>query len=305
MDLVADFWRARGWDMVVRPTQAVGHAMILARESAAAGHGLVLAAGGDGTLGEVANGLAGSQTVLGPLPLGTANSFARELNMPLPGLLNAHRLWQDTAALADGKVQEMDLGHVTMADGHGRYWLLWAGVGADGFLVDELEPRPKWTKRVGPLSYVVQGVPVLLRLPAMTAVVEVDGRRFQGDYVLVLISNSRRYIGGMVELSPRAYLDDGLFEVWLLPGRGLFRIANYLAQAKWGDLTRQDGVVHLMGQQVVIQSTPPFPAQTDGEPAGCTPVSIAVQPRALRLLTPNTAPGDLFMAPGIPLTDLA
>lgn len=303
MELVADFWRAQGWDVVIRPTQAVGHAMTLAREAAAAGHGLVLAAGGDGTLGEVTNGLAGSQSVMAPLPLGTANSFARELHMPLPGLLYPHRLLQVIDVLAAGRVQEMDLGYTVAGEGHGRYWLLWAGVGADGYLVDELEPRPKWTKLVGPVSYVIQGIPVMLRLPPMTAVVEVDGRTFRDDYLLVLISNSRRYAGGLLELSPQAYLDDGLFEVWLFHGRGLLRMAHYLTQAKFGDVSGLPDVVRLAGKQITIHTDQPFPFQTDGEPAGHTPFSVSLKPRALRLLVPSTAPSDLFTCPGVPLAD--
>ena len=303
MELVADFWRVRGWDTIIRPTKAVGHATLLAEEAVAAGHRLVLAAGGDGTLGEVTNGLAGTGVAMAPLPIGTANSFARELHMPLPGLFNPHRLLQATDVLAAGRVQEMDLGFTVTGKGQGRYWLLWSGVGADGFLVDQLEPRPKWTKRVGPLSYVLQGIPVMLRLPPMAAVVEVDGQRFQDDYLLILVSNSRRYVGGMLTLSPQALLDDGLFEVWLFPGRGVWRMAEYLAQAKLGDMTQNRHVTKLAGRQITIEATPPFPFQTDGEPAGTTPLSVEIRPRALHLLVPATAPADLFTQPGVSLAE--
>lgn len=306
MELVADFWRVRGWDTIIQPTKSVGHATVLARQAAEAGHRLVLAAGGDGTLGEVTNGLAGTDVAMAPLPIGTANSFARELHMPLPGLFNPHRLLQATDALAAGRVQGMDLGFTVMGEkgeGNGRYWLLWAGVGADGFLVDQLEPRPKWTKRVGPLSYVIQGVPVMLRLPPMAAVVEVDGQTFGGDFLLILISNSRRYVGGMLTLSPQALLDDGLFEIWLLRGRGVGRMVNYLAQAKLDDLTRNKDVTKLTGRHITIHTTPPFPFQTDGDPAGTTPLSVEIRPCALHLLVPDTAPRDLFTQPGISLAE--
>jgi len=139
----------------------------------------------------------------------------------------------------------------------------------------------------------------------MTAVVEVDGQTFQNEYLLVLVSNSRRYAGGMVELSPQAYLDDGMFEVWLLHGQGILRIAKYLVQAKFGDLARQSEVVRLTGRHITIRTIPSFPYQTDGEPAGRTPFTISVKARALRLLVPSTAPADLFTCPGIPLSDLA
>ena len=88
MALIADFWRSQDWQVDIKPTEAAGHATVLAREASIAGHHMVIAAGGDGTLGEVTNGLAGSPTIMAPLPAGTANSFAKELLMPRPGLLN-------------------------------------------------------------------------------------------------------------------------------------------------------------------------------------------------------------------------
>jgi diacylglycerol kinase (ATP) len=181
--------------------------------------------------------------------------------------------------------------------------MLWAGVGADGFLVDQLEPRPKWTKRIGPLSYVIQGLPVMLRLPPMGAVVTVDGQTFTDDYLLVLISNSRRYVGGMLTLSPQALLDDGLFEVWLFRGRGVWRIAHYLAQAKWADVRQNSNVTRLSARHITIHTTPPFPFQTDGDPVGVTPFSVEMRPGALHLLVPGTAPQDLFSQPGVPLAE--
>ncbi len=284
----------------------MGHATTLAREAAAAGVPLVLAAGGDGTLGEVTNGLAGTPTILAPLPVGTSNSFARELHMPLPGLFQPHRLLQTTAVLAAGCVQEMDLG-LTQArageGGHGRYWLLWTGVGADSFMVNRWEPRPKWSKRIGPASYVFLGLPSLTDLPPLVGEVEIDGQIYRDEFLLVLISNSRRYAGGFVTLSPQAYLDDGLFEVWLLHGYGALRLTRYLADAWRGKLHAHPEVTRLLARQVAIRATPPFPIQTDGERAGLTPLTVTVQPRALRLLVPSTAPPDLFGARGLKLEE--
>ena len=80
-------WQTLGWDVQVKPTEHAGHATELAQAAADAQHGLVFAAGGDGTLNEVANGLVHSETVLAPLPVGTANSFAKELCLPRPNFL--------------------------------------------------------------------------------------------------------------------------------------------------------------------------------------------------------------------------
>lgn len=306
LDLVADFWRERGWGVTVRPTEAPGHATTLAQEAAAAGHRLVLAAGGDGTLGEVANGLVGTETALAPLPVGTANSFAKELRLPLPGLLARHRLLQVCQALVAGNVQQMDVGYQRPQpngpDGDGgRYWLLWAGTGADGFVVSEVEPRPKWSKMLGPVGYALQGLTVAPRLPRMQAHVTIDGRSFTDEFALILISNCRLYAGGEVLLNPAAYLDDGRFEVWLFHGAGLSDVAYHLAQALRGRHLADRRVTMLPGQCLTVETDPPLPCQTDGDKAGFTPFACEIKPRALSLLAPDTAPDDLFRLPGAPL----
>lgn len=304
MALIADFWRTQDWQVEIKPTEAAGHATELAREASTAGHHMVIAAGGDGTLGEVTNGLAGSPTIMAPLPAGTANSFAKELLMPRPGLLNRHRLLDAVDALAAGRVQGMDLGYTSNGGtGNGRYWLLWAGVGADGYLVDQMEPRPKWSKRIGPAGYMLQGLFVLPRAPRFQAIITVDEQTFSGDYMLILISNARRYVGGIVDLSPNAQLDDGLFEVWLLAAGGVSRLAEYAVQAKWGDLAENAYVTKVNGRSIQITTEPSMPCQTDGDKSGSTPLSVQVKPRALQLLVPSTAPLDMFCEPGMPLRE--
>ena len=304
MELVADFWRTQDWQVDIKPTEAAGHATVLAQEASDAGQQMVIAAGGDGTLGEVTNGLAGSPTIMAPLPAGTANSFAKELLMPRPSLLNKHRLLEAVDTLAMGRVQGMDLGYTPDAIGNnGRYWLLWASVGADSYLVDQIEPRPKWSKRIGPVGYMLQGMFILPKAPSFQAKVTIDDQEFTGEYLLVLVSNARRYVGGIVDLSPDAQLDDGLVEVWLLEAGSVSRLAKYAAQAKWGKLADNAHVTKVNGRSITIKSEPTMPCQTDGDKSGNTPLSIQVKPRALQLLVPSTAPTGMFSLPGVPLSD--
>ncbi len=284
--------------MIIRPTRAAGHATQLAQEAAVKGHKLVLAAGGDGTLGEVANGLAGTSTIMAPLPVGTANSFAKELLMPRPNLLNPERLLEASESLAGGKVYQMDLGYSRGIEGKGHYWLLWSGVGADSFLVDQLEPRPKWSKKMGTLGYTLQGLMVSPRLPKMKAKVTVDGRLFEDTYLLVLISNCRRYAGGILVLNPQARLDDGLFEVWMFRGAGVFKTLNYIWQVKWGRHHHHKDVTLVSGRQVTVYTEPSMPCQTDGDRSGKSPMMCEIKSGALRLLVPNTAPDGLFEKAG-------
>ena len=323
MDQIASRWNDKGWDVTVKPTVAAGHATTLAAKAAARGCHLVLAAGGDGTLGEVVNGLAGSETIMGILPAGTANSFARELGMSMPGLLEMqasavlpssfpgapkeNKLIAVSDALMTGRVQQMDLGWKAEPDGRegeGRYWMLWASVGADGYLMHELEPRPKWSKKIGRASYVLRGIPILTRFSHVRANVEVDGHSFEDDYVLVLVSNSRRYAGGLITLTQEACLDDGQFEIWLFGGHGFPSISRHALRALRGQHLKQSDTFLVHGRHVVIRTDPPAPLQMDGDPVGQTPLECEIKPGALRLLVPNSAPSDLFQLPGDPLPDL-
>ena len=312
IDQIAEEWRTYGWIVNVKPTEAAGHATSLAAEAAQEGCPLVLTAGGDGTLGEVVNGLAETETIMGILPAGTANSFARELQMPVPGAIQMpipksrkrSKLQSASEGLMAGRVHKMDLGFRTSAADKDRYWMLWASTGADGYLVHEVEPRPKWSKKMGWASYVLHGISVLSSFSHVSAQVEVDGYALADDYILVLVSNSRRYAGGVVTLSEEAYLDDGLLEIWLFGGRGLSSISRHGFHALRGQNLREPDTILLRGQQVKIVTDPPMPVQMDGDPVAATPLECMVKPGALRLLVPDYAPVDLFQKMGIPLVEV-
>lgn len=299
MESIAKRWRKIGWDVDVQPTKAAGHATKLAADAVERGRNLVLAAGGDGTLEEVVNGLAGSLTIMGVLPAGTANSFARELQLPLPGLRNENNLLLASDALMAGRVQSIDLGYTAYPQiASGRYWILWTGTGADSYMVNEMEPRPKWSKRIGWPSYIVHGLPTLSRFSHVHAWVEVDGHQFEDDYILVLISNCQRYAGGFITLTPDAKVDDGLLEVWLFGGRGLVSMSRHAVRALQGQASQEPDALLLRGKEISMRTEPLMPVQTDGDPAGKTPLLCTVKPASLQLLTPDSAPESLFTNQG-------
>lgn len=291
---VADFWRGRGWDVRIEPTQYAGHAVSLARQAAADETRLVLAAGGDGTLGEVANGLAHSRTVMGPLPTGTGNSFGKELRMPRPNLIDHRALVEAAALLASGRVHKMDMGRFAS----GKFWLLWTGTGVDSYVVERMEPRSKWSKRLGPVGYAAQAISIAPRFPSMEAKIVIDGRQYQGVFLLVLVTNCRRFAGGEVLLNAGARLDDGRFEIFLFPGKGALQTFQYLWQVWRGQHESNPNVTVLNGTSVQVSTTQPMPIHADGDPAGQTPFDCHIEPGALHLLVPRTAPRGLFAGGG-------
>jgi YegS/Rv2252/BmrU family lipid kinase len=291
---IAIFWRQHGWDVQLQATTHGGHASELARAAVESGAGLVLAAGGDGTLNEVANGLAGSDTVLALLPVGTANSFAKELGLPRPSRFHLERLTKTSQKLMRGRVQRVDLGRC--ADG--RHWLLWAGTGVDGFIVEQIEPRSTLFKRFGPAGYLFKALLTLPEFPGMHATITVDERTIEGDFVLITATNCRLFAGGELTLNKQGVLDDGVIEVWCFRGEEWPEIMRYTVEVGLHTHTRNPNIEILAGRAVSIITEPSMPYHVDGEPAGNTPLDFTVEPGALRLLVPDTAPRDLFRAAG-------
>lgn len=298
MRRVANFWLGRGWQVDLQPTRYPNHATVLAREAAAQGHEMVLAAGGDGTLNEVANGLVHTETIMAPLPVGTANSFARELGLPRPALLDLtdDRLLVTSEKLAHGRVQRMDVGQMN----HGRYWLLWVGAGVDGYVVQQIEPRSKIFKRLGVAGYAAKGLLFLPGFKSMRAVVTVDDLTLQDDFLLINISNCRLFGGGEFTLNAHGVLDDGLLEIWLFREKGWqwSDMLHYLLEMTFENHASNPNIEMIRGQTVTVKTERAMPYHIDAEPAGDTPFTLSVQPQALRLLVPPSAPSDLFAQPG-------
>jgi diacylglycerol kinase (ATP) len=299
VSLVVDFWQNNGWQVHVEATNHPGHATELAQVAARAGHPLVLAAGGDGTLNEVANGLAGSETILAPLPFGTANSLAKELGEPRPNLINPQWLPRALDLLIGGRVQRVDLGQCD----NGRHWLLWAGAGADSYVVQQMEPRSRLFKRLGPAAYAAKG---LLHLPGfsgtharVTVDAQMEGEQtIEDEFLLICICNCQWWAGGELHLNSGAVLDDGFFELWLFRGHDWPQLLPYALAISQQRHLELPGVTRFVARSVQVESQTPIPFHLDGEPCGETPFTCTIQPSTLRLLVPASAPTDLFVNAG-------
>ena len=299
---VARFWAKEGWTLHIESTRHTGHATELARIAAAAGHRLVFAAGGDGTLNEIVNGLVGTASVMAPMPIGTANSFAKELGLPRPNVLYPDYLLDVSKALLHGRVQAMDVGYVEpQGDQPGRYWMLWASTGIDGFVVNQIEPRPRWFKRLGPAGYLARALSFLPAFEGVQATVTVDDQTLEGDFLLLNVSNCRMWLGGELRLNQEAVLDDGVFELWLFRGKHWPRLFSYGLEITRKEHLNNPNVTVLRAQRVRIATTPAMPYHLDGEPAGETPFMTSLRSGALFLLAPDTTPTGLFTLPGQPL----
>ncbi len=274
----ADVWRAAGWQVELQPTRSPGDGCRLARLAAEQGYDLVVAAGGDGTINEVINGLAGSSTALAPLPLGTMNVWARELRLPLQPRAAAE-------ALLGWQVRPIDLGRAGE-----RYFLLMAGIGFDAAITAGVRPAEK--RRFGALAYVLRGIEQALRVRGARVRLVLDGRPMRGRILMIVVGNTQLY-GGLVKITHRASIDDGLLDVCVIKGdNGLSAVSRLFAI-----LGRRQGqdpeLQYYRARTITIDARPPLPVQVDGDLIGVTPMTFAVVPGALRALLPPDLPEDL------------
>jgi YegS/Rv2252/BmrU family lipid kinase len=272
-----------GWRVEVAESVNGRHTTQLARMAASENMRAVFSVGGDGTTGQAASGLIGSQTALGVLPAGTANVWARELGINAFTLFHARSLRQNARLLAEVEPCAVDVGLC-----NGQPFLMWAGVGLDAMTVKKLEPRERFEKYLGVPEYFATTVWNMTLWHGMNLRVLADEKQVEGHYLLAVVSNIRHYVGGMAEISPYASINDGLMDLWLLSGSTLADAFRHFFEMRAGLHLTSDLARRIPFRKVRIESDIAFPIQMDGEPMlGATRVDIEVQPRRLQVLMPE------------------
>jgi diacylglycerol kinase (ATP) len=289
LDRVMNYLDERGWRVAIRATRKPGDATELAKAAVAARIKAVLVAGGDGTVHEAVNGLVGSDTAMGVLPVGTGNVWAKEIGLPTMGLAQSDRLLSAARMLVDGEVRWVDVGRVG-----DRHFLNSAGIGIDASVAAQVEPRTRTAKQLGGvIPYLVAGLSIARDFQGVRSTIVLDGRTVRTMMLLVVVSNIQLY-GGVVKMTPEARLDDGLLDVRIFRGMGPPWVFRHVAGVFTHRHLRDPMVIHYQARSVAIHTDEPIPVQLDGEPVGTTPISIEVVPRSLRVLVPRGAQADLF-----------
>lgn len=243
------------------------------------------AIGGDGTVGQVANGLVGSQTALGVLPAGTANVWARELGLATFTLLRWTSLRENSRLLAESPVVDIDVGLCNQ-----QPFLMWTGIGLDAMTVHKLEPRKRFYKYLSVPHYMAATIYNASFWHGMNLNVWADDQKVEGHYLLAVASNIRHYMGGLSEISPKAFIDDGKMELWLFSGSNLADAFRHFFELASGRHLTSEYARCIIYHKLRIESETAFSIQMDGEPmlAG-NQVNISILPRGLKVLLPRQA----------------
>lgn len=270
-----------GHHLEIHTTSRGGEATEVAREAARQGVHTVFACGGDGTVREVVEGVAHTSTAMGVLPAGTANVWAHEARIPLD-------LESALALAVRGRRVLIDTGLA-----NGRRFLLMCSAGFDASTVRAMEGSHA-KRRLGRAAYAIEGVRRAMRTPGRQATIEADGLPLERNMLMAVVGNTRLF-GGVMQLSSRAVVDDGMLDLCVLsdtPSHGAtHRIALAWAAFR-GVLPRlaerkRPGVDYVQAQRVSIEASTPLDVQADGDWVGQTPVTIEADAASLWVLVPR------------------
>jgi len=282
-----------GIEVELTETKGPGDAIEIAQRATIERRDLVVACGGDGTLNEVVNGLAGQhnghRVPMALLPGGTANVLAKELGLP----------WDIPSAaekLVHGEVKEIALGLATPLNepNKQRYFLSVAGAGPDGMIVYSIDLDLK--ARVGILAYWWQGAREVFRYKYQHFRVVTGDEKL--DVSLVVVGRTKHY-GGPFRITTEADLYSDQFELMGLTTKSGLRYLSYLPTLWLGKLRGTDGVHFWKAPSIVCEplDSNPVYAQIDGEPLARLPVEFKIVPRALKLLVPRDSAAARMPAP--------
>lgn len=250
------------------------------REAAAQGFEIIVAAGGDGTVSAVANGLIGSEARLGIIPLGTANVLARELGIPIA--------LDDACALLSGPNETTSIDAMKVKDTH---YFTQIGIGVDAAMIRDTTVAHK--RRLGNLAYIWTACTRSIGFQPHRFSIAADGQRTRPRAVQVLLANSGSLGTSGLRWGPDVRVDDGRIDVCVLRAQTLL---NYLSVG-WSVLRgrhREDrNIQYLTARRAVaVHADRPLPVQGDGELIGETPLEVQVVPRALRVIVPVSQAKD-------------
>ncbi len=261
----------------------------MARQAAEEGVELVIAAGGDGTIHAVANGLIGTQSILGIIPTGTMNNLAHSLNIP-------ETIPAACYTLFNGKTRVIDVGKI-----NDHPFLEVAGVGLEAALF----PAAEDIKRPGLLSTVhgvLSGLKTVFSYQDARVRIEIDGMKQRIYNALQVTICNAPFYGAHLQVASQILMDDGLLDVVVYRNFSKIEYLRHALSISQGRRPYQPKIKHLRARAIRLTADKPLEIQADGEPLGYTPAEVRVLQAALRIrVSLDPAPG-LHISKGMPTT---
>ncbi|OXL85913.1 lipid kinase [Paenibacillus sp. SSG-1] len=252
-------------------TMGEGDATKAAIDAVERGYDMIIAAGGDGTLYEVVNGMAERDNLppLGVFPVGTTNDFARGLGIP--------RNWEDYCDLViRQQTRPIDVGKA-----NDRYFINIAGGGTLTELTYDVPSRLK--TMIGQLAYYIKGVEKMVSLSPQELIINAEGQETIHDEFMIFLITNTNSVGGFEKLAPGARIDDGLLDVIALKKCNLAEFVRLASLALRGEHFNDKKVVYFRTRSMEVTSPGKVLLNLDGELGGTLPGQFSVLPQHLRI----------------------
>jgi len=280
LDEAVRVFKAQGIKPVIRETQKRGDACTFAKEEVVRGSEIIVAAGGDGTINEVANGLVGTGARLGILPMGLANVLALEMSIP-------EKPESAVNVILRGTPQLINPGYVVLTGSDSdkqikRYFLLMAGFGFDGGVMHDISRSH--IERWGMTAYVTAGMRAIARYTGRLFTIRMDGRK-EIDAYSAVVGKSRFYGGGFM-VTPLASLKDEYLDVCAFTGKGAFSMLKQACAILIGSHPCKTGAYYEKARELEITSEGTVYVQVDGDFLGSLPARLGVDNGAMTVMAP-------------------
>lgn len=276
---------AAGYEASAHATTCEGDATEAARIAIERKYDVVIAAGGDGTIYEVVNGLADAEhrPKLGIIPVGTTNDFARAIHVP-------RSVEAAVDIITKGHTMPIDIGKMNE-----KYFINIAGGGRLTELTYEVPSKLK--TMLGQLAYYLKGIEMLPSIKATEVSIEYDGKLFEGKIMLFLVANTNS-VGGFERLAPDASLNDGMFTLLILKKTSLADFIRIASLAIRGEHTKDPNVVYAKANRIKVISKEKMQLNLDGEYGGVAPAEFVNMYRHFDVFVPED-----FVPDAIPQRD--
>ncbi|CAH0179715.1 MULTISPECIES: diacylglycerol kinase [Peribacillus] len=263
-----------GYEASAHATTGAGDATKAAKIAIERGYDIVIAAGGDGTIYEVVNGLATAEKrpKLGIIPTGTTNDFARALHLP-------KTIEGAAEIIAGGHTMPVDIGKM-----NDKYFINIAGGGRLTELTYDVPIKLK--TMLGQLAYYIKGIEMLPSIKPTEVSIEYDGKLFEGEIMLFLVANTNS-VGGFEKLAPDASLNDGMFTLLILKKANLADIVRVATLAMRGEHIHDKNVIYEKANRIKVHAKKDMMLNLDGEFGGMAPAEFVNQYRHFDVFIPQ------------------
>ncbi|MFC4618957.1 diacylglycerol kinase [Camelliibacillus cellulosilyticus] len=271
---ILDRLERAGYEASCHATTGIGDATTAARDAVKRTFDLVIAAGGDGTLNEVVNGLADQsyRPELGILPMGTTNDFARALHIP-------RDIEKACDILCAGRTMPIDIGKVNH-----QYFIYIAGGGKLTEISYEVPSKLK--TMLGQMAYYIKGIEMLPSIRPTTVRIEYDGKLLEDEIMLFFVANTNS-VAGFEKLAPDASIADGMFDLLILKKANLAEFIRLARLALKGEHIDESKVIYTQASHIRVETEEKMQLNLDGEYGGLLPATFDNLRHHLRLVVPE------------------